>query len=164
MKLYWDIVYMAIAIFAIVLLPFAIFFYESDPDKTIISRFLNAFFMTIAALIISCLIIFISFIWLSVAEIPVQTYTIPYNTPSATPVVTQQTMNISVAPPIYIIGILSFVGWIFFVLFGGVGLTALPLDLILEFKNRPIIRSVNDMKSKKEELKQRTKYLTDMGV
>lgn len=48
-------------------------------------------------------------------------------------------MDINVGVPIYIIGILSFVGWIFFVLFGGVGLTALPLDLILEFKHRPII-------------------------
>lgn len=93
--------------------------------------------MTIGALIISCLIIFISYIWLSVAEIPVQTYTTPYNSPSTSPVVTQETMNLSVGPPIYIIGILSFVGWIFFVLFGGVGLTALPLDLILEFINRP---------------------------
>lgn len=53
-------------------------------------------------------------------------------------------MDISVGPPIYIIGMLSFVGWIFFILFGGVGLTALPLDLIIEFKNRPIIVNFNN--------------------
>lgn len=38
MKLYWDIIYMAIAIFAIILLPFAILFYESDPDKTLVQK------------------------------------------------------------------------------------------------------------------------------
>lgn len=36
MKLYWDIIYMAIAIFTVILLPFAILFYESDPDKTLV--------------------------------------------------------------------------------------------------------------------------------
>ena len=34
-------------------------------------------------------------------------------------------------------GFLSFFGYFFFVLFGGVGLPALPIDLILEFVNRP---------------------------
>jgi len=34
---------------------------------------------------------------------------------------------------------MSFFGYIFFVLFGGVGLTALPMDLITTFTNRPKI-------------------------
>jgi len=36
MKLYWDIAYMAIAFFVVVLLPFAILFYESDPDRSLV--------------------------------------------------------------------------------------------------------------------------------
>lgn len=34
---------------------------------------------------------------------------------------------------------MSFIGWFFLGIFGGVGLAALPIDLILEFKNRPVI-------------------------
>jgi len=32
---------------------------------------------------------------------------------------------------------MAFIGWFLFVLFGGVGLSALPMDLIEEFRNRP---------------------------
>jgi len=67
-----------------------------------------------------------------------------YNSPGTYSKGTEVSMDISVGPPIYIIGMLSFVGWIFFVLFGGVGLTALPLDLIIEFKNRPVIVNFNN--------------------
>lgn len=31
----------------------------------------------------------------------------------------------------------SFIGWLFFVIFSGVGLTALPWDLILDYQYRP---------------------------
>lgn len=46
-------------------------------------------------------------------------------------------LQIDVSFPIYLIGIMSFISWFFFVIFGGIGLTALPMDLIHEFKTRP---------------------------
>jgi LMBR1 domain-containing protein 1 len=36
--------------------------------------------------------------------------------------------------------ILSFFGWILVVLFGGVGLFALPIDMINAFRHRPKLR------------------------
>lgn len=41
--------------------------------------------------------------------------------------------------------IISFVGWFIFVIFGGLGLTALPMDLIMEFIHRPKIRRTNEV-------------------
>ncbi len=38
MQIGWYIVYMTVAIFLIVLLPFGIFFYESDPEKNFVSN------------------------------------------------------------------------------------------------------------------------------
>jgi hypothetical protein len=35
---------------------------------------------------------------------------------------------------------MSFFGWIFVVIFGGVGLFALPMDMINEFRHRPKAR------------------------
>ncbi len=46
-------------------------------------------------------------------------------------------LEINVSLPIYYIGILSFLSWFFFVLFGGIGLSALPMDLIHIFLTRP---------------------------
>jgi LMBR1 domain-containing protein 1 len=37
----------------------------------------------------------------------------------------------------YTIAIASLIGWILFAIFGGIGLVALPFDLLLEFKHRP---------------------------
>ena len=41
--------------------------------------------------------------------------------------------------PIYVIGIISFLGFFFFVIFGGVGISALPIELIRSFMNRPTV-------------------------
>lgn len=46
-------------------------------------------------------------------------------------------LEIHVSLPIYYIGILSFFSWFFFMLFGGIGLSALPMDLIQIFSSRP---------------------------
>eukprot|EP00746_Dinoflagellata_sp_MGD_P010609 gnl/MRDRNA2_/MRDRNA2_121937_c0_seq1.p1 gnl/MRDRNA2_/MRDRNA2_121937_c0~~gnl/MRDRNA2_/MRDRNA2_121937_c0_seq1.p1 ORF type:complete len:483 (+),score=44.73 gnl/MRDRNA2_/MRDRNA2_121937_c0_seq1:202-1449(+) len=50
---------------------------------------------------------------------------------------TDASLNIRVSFPIYLIAMLCFIGWFFFVLFGGIGLSALPLDLIIGFLDRP---------------------------
>ena len=47
------------------------------------------------------------------------------------------TLEIEVGFPVYVMGILSFIGWIILVFFGGLGLPALPMDLIMDFGNRP---------------------------
>jgi len=37
-------------------------------------------------------------------------------------------------------GFLSFIGWFLFGLFGGIGLSALPMDMIRSYKHRPRLR------------------------
>ncbi len=44
---------------------------------------------------------------------------------------------IDVTFPVFLMAFLSFVGWFFWTFFVGVGLVALPLDLINEFRTRP---------------------------
>jgi LMBR1 domain-containing protein 1 len=55
--------------------------------------------------------------------------------------------------PIFCMAFMAFVGWFFFVLFGGVGLSALPLDLINEFIGRPKMIKSSDAADKKRMLK-----------
>ena len=47
-----------------------------------------------------------------------------------TPTVTATSFTTEVSLAVYIIAIMSFFGWIFVIIFGGVGLFALPMDMI----------------------------------
>lgn len=76
-------------------------------------------------------------------------------------------LEIDVSFPIYLIGIMSFISWFLFVVFGGIGLTALPMDLVHIFTTRPkqmsketydalkgsVIVRANQMKTLAESLK-----------
>lgn len=53
---------------------------------------------------------------------------------------------------VYIVAILSFFGWIFVVLFGGVGMSALPIDMINDFRKRPKLRKTAEMKKARDAL------------
>lgn len=46
-------------------------------------------------------------------------------------------MEINVSLSIFFIGFLTFGSWFTFALFGGIGLSALPMDLIYMFTTRP---------------------------
>lgn len=77
-------------------------------------------------------------------------------------------LEIDVSFPIYLIGIMSFISWFLFIIFGGIGLTALPMDLIHTYTTRPkemskdnydalrssVITRANQMKVLAESLKQ----------
>lgn len=46
-------------------------------------------------------------------------------------------LEIEVSFPVYVLALLSFMGWFCFVIFGGCGMIALPIDLILGYMHRP---------------------------
>lgn len=58
---------------------------------------------------------------------------------------------------------MSFFGYFFFVLFGGVGLSALPLDMIRAFTGRPKIITKRDAMEKKQLLKRKATELIEHG-
>lgn len=47
---------------------------------------------------------------------------------------------------------MSFISWFLFVLFGGIGLAALPLDLFYDFKTRPKKLTITQMESQKKRI------------
>ena len=46
-------------------------------------------------------------------------------------------VNLAVNPSVYYAGLMAWMGWFLFALFGAIGMAALPLDLILAFVDRP---------------------------
>ena len=61
-----------------------------------------------------------------------QTYSI-----SVTSSINYETKTIPVNIPTFFAGFMSFFGWFFFALFGGIGMASAPLDLLLAFIHRP---------------------------
>jgi LMBR1 domain-containing protein 1 len=65
---------------------------------------------------------------------------------------------------IYIAALTGWVGWFFFVFFGGIGLAALPGDLIRHFVDRPTIKSVSELETEKKDIQRRTNELIKLGT
>ncbi len=61
-------------------------------------------------------------------------------------------LAINVSFPIYIIAFMSFISWFEFVIFGGIGLASLPLDLIYNFKTRPRKLSESQIENQKRKI------------
>ena len=47
------------------------------------------------------------------------------------------TINLNVDPAVFYAGLMAWMGWFVFAIFGGIGMAAMPLDLILGFTDRP---------------------------
>ncbi|ETW07913.1 hypothetical protein H310_02320 [Aphanomyces invadans] len=172
METLWLIVFMSIAVFLVVLLPYSIYYYESDDgfdDSTKRThRWLDALKLEIATVIVVGIVIAITYITSSTSDIPynviVYNSTVTNDTIQFTDAVgglhdfldgdiispnervyamshglnpLETSMRLAVSVPIYITALVSFVGWFAFSIFVGVGLVALPLDLILAFFFRP---------------------------
>ncbi len=178
--LLWMIILIAVAAFALLIVPFAFFYYESDIDdvrangkvrgccdRQLASAICYTF---IFAVIVIALTVVLYATPANTAEIPTHriiqdvTNFVPIctsplgtagntiapfrNTASSGETCLQQgggcsslgttfNWNISVSFVVYFFALLAFLGWWFFFLFAGVGLVALPMELINDFRTRP---------------------------
>lgn len=72
-------------------------------------------------------------------------------------------LNFNVTIPTFFAGIMSFIGWFFFAIFGGIGISAVPLDLVMSFVNRPKIMSPAEFADAQLSIRQKTNELVDIG-
>jgi LMBR1 domain-containing protein 1 len=64
---------------------------------------------------------------------------------------------------LYIISMVVFFGWVLFIVFGGIGLVALPFDCINDFKKRPIRISLDKYTIIKKDIGERATKLIEIG-
>jgi hypothetical protein len=143
------------------LLPFALFFYETDEDDTFCQRVVKGIVYTFAANIISILLLFITWNFFKFVELPVHAISASATTTFAGADLNNWTLTqsdsdvkleLEASFAVYVIAIMSFFGWICVVVCGGVGLFGLPLDMINDFRNRPKPRKSNEMAKTKTSL------------
>lgn len=140
-----------------IVIPYAFFFYESDVDPnqprsgdrcTCESQAGIAACYTSVVFFIFLALLVILYAVLGVTHIPVDVITYKVSrvvqigaaVPDCTPDLCVNGATVWEFPtsfPIFLIAFLSFIGWFFFTFFVGVGLVALPMDLINEFRTRP---------------------------
>lgn len=160
METFWQIAVTTVILFVGFLLPAAIFFIETKGDNAVFEKGSAArrtFGQMIFFFFFVLMFLLISFAFLSTAKLPVVDVACG-NWIDADAVIESQHicqspvdrfLEISVRFDIYVMAVFCFVGWWLFVVFGGVGLTALPMDLVMEYLDRPKPISVSVYASKK---------------
>lgn len=74
------------------------------------------------------------------------------------------TLDIDASFPVYVIALTSFVGWFLFVIFGGIGLAALPISLINSFIDRPKVLSRDQIATEKLRIQNKVAELIQIGT
>ena len=141
------------------------------------SRIWHAVQMEFLFLLLSAFIVFITYPFLSKADVPVSSVDWDMSSSigsgtilaySTTTTSSGWSMNytyftIDIAFAIYFIALLAFVGWWTFVAFVGVGISAIPMDLINDFRQRPIKTDPGEFGRRRARLLQHVQNLRKDG-
>ena len=178
MDLIWQIIYLVIAVFVFAIIPLEIAIYESDPDWTCKQKLSNTFCFFICEVIVVGLLFLITFFLFNKVHIPVESFDCPIeNLISSEDAIVENVnankicttnedshIEFTVDFKAYAIPLLSFISYLLFMLFGGVGIFAFPLDLIYSFCTRPIRIKPAKLEEMKKEIVVTAADLKDLGM
>lgn len=74
-----------------------------------------------------------------------------------------QYIEMTVSFTVYVAALMSFLGWFMFTAYVGIGLVALPMDLIQSFKQRPKVLSLSEARQQRRQLMNRSQELLNVG-
>lgn len=144
MQALWSAAFITLAVFIVLVVPTAMFYYEVEGDEFVKRKRRYVMCSLLMTLIFSAAILAISFPFLSQAAIPVVSYVCEeWQTGEETGRANvcgdgkATEIEVQVGFQIYVVSVLCFLGWFFLSIFGGIGLSAAPLDMILSFVDRP---------------------------
>ena len=182
MKTIWYILFISIIVYVLILFPISSSFYEADDDWTFCERYQHSLGWFIVYLVFFGGLSLVLYFTIGRANIPVHSITCDYNSfinisniINITDINNLCTVNrddkieMDVNFIVYAIAILTFVSWLIFSFFGGIGLAAVPLDFFYSFFTRPKSMSGRDLKKRKnllltelEDLKSIGEEITDL--
>ncbi|XP_076896816.1 LIMR family protein At5g01460-like [Bidens hawaiensis] len=161
MKDLWLAIYIIDAILVFFVIPFAMFYYEGDQDKTVGKRIKSALLWVITTAIVCGLLLGILYgvigkVDFTVRHLSSSTMSFPSTSQfsSGQPCVnngrqdrqcsaydasssSETTWTMRSTFPEYVVALATIVGSVLFSIFGGVGIACLPLGLIFSFVRRP---------------------------
>ncbi|XP_014510847.1 LIMR family protein At5g01460 [Vigna radiata var. radiata] len=189
MKDLWLAVYIVDAILVFFVIPFAMFYYEGDLDKTMGKRIKSALMWMVTTAIVCALVLGILYGLVGKVDFTVRhlsssttafpsTWTFNSNEQcigngvhqcsayTASPS-SEKTWTMRSTFPEYVVALATIVGSVLFAIFGGVGIACLPLGLIFAFIRRPkavitrsqYIKEATELGKKAKELKKAAEAL-----
>ncbi|CAJ1930697.1 unnamed protein product [Cylindrotheca closterium] len=75
----------------------------------------------------------------------------------------EQTIPLKVSATTFFAGLMAWLGWFLFAIFGGIGMSALPMDLLLSFRNRPRKMDAAEYAEAQTSLRTRVNELVGIG-
>ena len=185
MKVLWYILFISIMVYVLILFPISSSYYETDEDWSCCEKITHSLSWFLVYIIFFGVLSLVLYFTIGKAEIPINSITCNYNDFIITPsnidisklnnitkicnISEDKFLEIKVSYIVYAIAILSFVSWIVFSFFGGIGLAAVPLDFFYDFCTRPKSMIGTNLKKRKkilfrelEELKLLGNELTEM--
>ncbi|KAG5142923.1 hypothetical protein JHK82_018618 [Glycine max] len=189
MKDLWLAVYILDAVLVFFVIPFAMFFYEGDQDKSVGKRIKSALMWMVTTAIVCALVLGILYGLVGKVDFTIRhlsssttsfpsTWTFSSGQPcigsdahqcsafSASPS-SEKTWTMRTTFPEYVVALATIVGSVLFAIFGGVGIACLPLGLIFSFIRRPkavitrsqYIKEATELGKKTRELKKAAEAL-----
>jgi len=76
---------------------------------------------------------------------------------------TTEEIKVPVGPSTFYAGFMAWIGWFFFAIFGGIGIAALPLDLIMAFIRRPKYMDPSELAEAQISIRERVNDLVSVG-
>ncbi|PIA59406.1 hypothetical protein AQUCO_00400349v1 [Aquilegia coerulea] len=160
MKYLWLVIYILDAVLVFFVIPFAMFYYEGDQDKSVWKRIKGALLWVITTAIVIGLLLGILYglvgkVDFTVRHLSSSTTTFPStftaysrNQPCigsashqcsaySASTASEKTWTMHATFPEYVVALATIVGSVLFSIFGGVGIACLPLGLIFSFIRRP---------------------------
>jgi len=159
--LLWQMIHILLALMIFFIIPYAYFFYENDMSEAearekrcCASQAGQAFIYTCMFAVVLILLMVILYAFVHETTIPVTAvyYSASKGAVQAWIAAQANTFDCKDIPcrgrrttswtvpvtfPIYLVAFIAFIGWFIFTIFVGVGMIALPLDLINEYRTRP---------------------------
>ena len=176
MDILWKITYILITCFVFLIIPLAISLYECDPDWTFCQKLSNSFCFLICELVVVGCLFGITFLFWNKAHIPISSLKCKIdsswtdseeemdNMDKICDNIVNTEIEINVSIVVYIIALLSIISYILFMIFGGVGIFAFPLDLIYSFCTRPVKIKPPKLEEMKKEIVVTAADLKDLGM
>ncbi|KAL1508346.1 hypothetical protein AB1Y20_004456 [Prymnesium parvum] len=178
MEALWNAVYIAQGLFAIILIPSTLFYYEAEDPEAREAQCWTALKFEVSTVVIVTTIYVIFWLLWGMAEIPIEDFTANVTLVPLEQIVDctdlaqrvfcsddpqDATVRLKSTPIVYFMAIVAFFGWFFLVLFVGIGLAALPMDLLMEFTTRPQSIDLQEYAKQKMLLNERSQKLIEVG-
>ena len=176
MDLIWKITYISITCFVFFIIPLAISVYECDPEWSCCQKFSHTFCFIFCELVVVGCLFGVTFLYFNKANIPITSIKCKIdsiwtdsqeemdNIDKICDKIVNTQIEIKVSIVVYIIALLSIISYILFMIFGGVGIFAFPLDLIYSFCARPVKIKPPKLEEMRKEIVVTAADLKDLGM